>query len=287
MPQFLDLGGTFAMATTPTFGPHTKAWVTFEQNLDSIAHMVALLSREQAFMQNASTRLKTSAAHVTTEVTRLQILVGKSPALPLLPLQTAVAKFTRSSEHYKRTRQTGRERMTTVTLWQVVMLVTCVEAYLQDLLAITASVDPKLMDKSQQVAPYADIISATSLNELVSELRARWARGWLSAGGPTRWISRLKKMGARGYSDGLATRLELIWGIRHVVVHAAGVATADFVKRHPGFGGAAIAGDRVRMEVHDLHTFIESAKGFLEPTERFFVKRYPSLLAETAPNPVK
>lgn len=279
MPLLVIRVVTFAMATTTASRPHTKAWTAFEQNLDSILHMVALVSHEQAFIQNASTRFTTSVARVTTEVTRLQTLVGKSPDLPLQPLQTAVAKFTRSSEHYKRTRQTGRERMATATLWQVVMLVTCVEAYLQDLLAIAASVDPKLMDKSQQVAPYADVISATSLDELASELRARWARGWLSDGGPTRWISRLKRMGARGYSDGLAPRLELIWGIRHAVVHAAGVATADFVKRHPGFGGVVAAGDRVRMGVHDFSAFIESANGFLEPTERFFVRRYPSLLA--------
>ncbi|HSL04332.1 MAG TPA: hypothetical protein VK901_12455 [Nitrospiraceae bacterium] len=175
--------------------------------------------------------------------------------------------------------------MATAMLWQVVMLVTCVEAYLQDLLAIAASVDPKLMDKSQQLAPYTDVISATSLDELASKLRTQWARGWLSDGGPTRWISRLKRMGARSYSDGLASRLELIWGIRHVVVHAAGVATTDFVKRHPGV--AAAAGNRVRVGTGEFGEFIDSVRGFLEPTERFFVKRYPSLLAETSTERVK
>jgi hypothetical protein len=78
--------------------------------------------------------------------------------------------------------------------------------------------------------------------------------------------------------------LELIWGIRHVVVHAAGIATADFVKRHPG-GGAA--GDHVRVGSRAFGTFIESVKGFMEPTERFFVKRYPSLLAEIFTERVK
>ena len=107
----------------------------------------------------------------------------------------------------------SKEDLRKLMLWQVVMLVTCVEAYLQDLLAIAASIDPKLMDETQQVAPYAEVISATSLDGLASELRARWARRWLSDGGPTRWISRLKRMGARGYTDGLAPRLELIWGI--------------------------------------------------------------------------
>jgi hypothetical protein len=256
---------------------HTKAWVAFEKNLDSIAHMVALMHRESASLMAASARHASHVKRVITEVARLKTSLGKSPGLLLPPLKKALAKLLRSSERNKRTRQTGRERLGTATLWQVVMLVTCVEAYLQDLLAIAASVDPKLMDKSQQVAPYTDVISATSLDALASELRARWALGWLSDGGPTRWISRLKKMGVRGYPNGLAPRLELIWGIRHVVVHAAGIATTDFVKRHPGVGVAA--GDRVQVELKDFGAFIESANGFLEPTDRCFLKRYPSLLA--------
>ena len=285
MPQLLIRVVTFAMATTSVSRPHTKAWAAVEQNLDSIAHMVALVHRENASLMAASARFATSAARVTTEVTRLKTSLGKSPVLLLPPLKTALAKFTRSSERYKKTRETRRERMATATLWQVVMLVTCVEAYLQDLLAIAASVDPKLMDESQQVAPYADVISSTPLDELASELRARWARGWLRKGGPTSWISRLKKMGARGYPDGLAPRLELIWGIRHVVVHAAGIATANFVKRHPGF--AATAGDRVRVGLRDFGAFIESVKDFMEPTERYFIRRCPSLLAETITERVK
>jgi hypothetical protein len=273
------------MATTSASGPHTKAWTAFEQNLDSIAHMFALRRRELASIETATTRFATSVTRMTSEVTRLKTLVGNSPDLPALPLETAVTKLLRSAERWTRTLQPGLERLETTTLWQVVMLVTCVEAYLQDLLAIAASIDPKLMDETQQVAPYADVISATSLDELASELRARWARKWLSKGGPTRWISHLKRMGARGYPDGLAPRLELIWGIRHVVAHAAGVATADFVKRHPGV--AAAAGDRVLVGNRDFGAFIESTRGFLEPTERFFVRRYPSLLAETFTERVK
>ena len=281
----LDLVMTRTMATTSASRPHTKAWTAFEQNLDSILHMLALTRRELAAIKTATTRFATSVTRMTTEVARLKTLVGNSPDLPVRPLETAVTKLTRSSERYNRTLQTGRERMATATLWQVVMLVTCVEAYLQDLLAIAASVDPKLMAESQQVAPYADVISATSLDELASELRARWARGWLRKGGPTSWISRLEKMGARGYPDGLAPRLERIWGIRHVVVHAAGVATADFVKRYPGV--VAAAGDRVQVGSRDFGAFIESVKGFMEPTERYFVRRYPSLLAETVTERVK
>jgi hypothetical protein len=153
------------------------------------------------------------------------------------------------------------------------------------LLAAAASVDPELMSRSQQVAPYADVVSATSLDELADELRRRWARNWLSDGGPTRWVSRLDRMGAKDYPVGLAPRLELIWGIRHVAVHTAGVATADFLKRHPG--AVRAVGDRVQVRSPQFSAFLDAAQDFLEPTERFFLARYPSLLASTSSERVR
>lgn len=193
---------------------------------------------------------------------------------------TQRAKLVRTLRRFNVTLQLRLERYGTATLWQVVMLVTCIEAYLQDLLVAAASVDPKFMRKSQQVAPYADVVSATSLDDLANELRRRWARGWLSDGGPTRWISGLHKMGARGYPVGPASRLELIWGIRHVTVHTAGVATADFLKRHPG--AVESVGDRVRVSSGQFKAFVEASREFLEPTERFFLARCPSLLTSTS-----
>ena len=73
--------------------------------------------------------------------------------------------------------------MATTRQWQVVVLVTCVEAYLQDVLSAAARLDPTLMAKSDQQAPYADILAATTLEDITNELRARWARGWLERHG--------------------------------------------------------------------------------------------------------
>ena len=217
---------------------------------------------------------------VKAEATRLTFFLNK---LGNLGTKGNIAKLSRSVERFSKTFHVRLERYETANLWQVVMLVTCVEAYLQDLLSAAASVGPELMSESQQLAPYADVIAANSLVELANELRARWARGWLSDGGPTRWISRLMKMGARGYPADLAPRLELIWGIWHAVVHAAGVANADFVKRNPGVVTAA--GDRLRVNSRDFGTFVESVRCFLVPTEKFFLSRYPSLLVAVSTEP--
>ena len=246
-----------AISSKPVSKPHTKAWLAFEKNLDSVSHMVSLGSNEISLIYSEGKRLKTKLGDPRTK--------GN------------VAKILRLLEHFSETFQAGFKRYKTLNLWQVVLLVTCVEAYLQDLLTAAASVGPELMSESQQSAPYTDVIAAKSLEELANELRSRWARGWLSDGGPTRWISRLKTMGARGYPDDLATRLELIWGIRHAVVHINGIAKADFIKRHPGIVKAA--GERLRVGSRDFEMFLGAVKDFMEPTEKFFLARYPSLFS--------
>jgi len=255
-----------AVPTTSVPEPKTKAMVALEENLDSIMHMLALSHHEAVL-----TKVKAVRAIELLDSAKL----GRDMAT-----KQGQEKFTHELKRLSKSLETigtRLDRFLLLTLWQIVMLVTCVEAYLQDVLAAAASIDPELMIKSEQSAPYADVIAATSLEALANELRAGWARNWLSNGGPTRWISRLEKMGARDYPPNLGPRLELFWGIRHVVIHAAGVATADFVKRHPGVVPAA--GNRVRANHKYLQKFVEAIPEFIEPTEKFFLKRYPAMAA--------
>jgi hypothetical protein len=158
-----------AISNAPVSTPDTNAWLAFEENLESISHMVYLGGREVRLLKAEAIRFK-------TDLDEPRDLTKKA----------AATKLQHSLNRYVKTLQTRVERYGTVKLWQVVMLVTCVEAYLQDLLCIAATVDPELISKSQRLAPYADVIAATSLAELANDLRARWARGWLSDGGPTR-----------------------------------------------------------------------------------------------------
>ena len=263
-----------ATPSTPVPTPQTRAMLALEENLDSIMHMLKLSTHEVVMLAAQGTRLGAF-------VGGLGLTTKADLAAKPVQAKLVLAKLARSLSRFGKTLETRIDRFQTLTLWQVVMLVTCVEAYLQDVLTTAASVDPELMGKSEQQAPYADVIAATSLEALANELRTRWARGWLSDGGPTRWIARLGKMGARGYPEDLGPRLERFWGIRHVVVHAAGVATVDFVKRHPGVVKAA--GDRVRVNHHDYQKFVGAVRDCLQPTDRFFLARYPSLLAVSTP----
>ena len=248
--------------------------IALEENLESISHMIALGKHEvvAAGGKIAKARrlleLAIEGCDLRSEEGRKKFI--RESKRSINPITTATAKL---------------NRFQLLNRWQVVMLVTCVEAYLQDVLAAAANADPELMSRSQQQAPYADVIAASSLQGLANDMRARWARGWVSDGGPERWISRLEKMGARDYPKDLGTTLERFWGIRHSVVHAAGVATSDFVRRHPGEVKAA--GDPVRVSPQSLVKFVEAVGNFVTPTDAYFLARYPSMLAATTASPPK
>jgi hypothetical protein len=252
---------------------HTQAWVTYERNLDTIRHMAALQVRE--------------LSAITATVLRLSKSLKKGVAKGHTSTNATFRRLARSVNRLTAEAEIGMARVNDAALWQVVMLVTCVETYLQDVLSIAASVDPALMAKSEQKTSYADVMTASSIDELANAMRTRWARGVLRDGGPTRWVSRLKGMGAgeRSYPEDLAPRLERFWGIRHVVVHAAGRTTADFVMRHPGV--VATAGDRMKISTADFELFVGAVGCFMEPTERFFLRRYPALAATALSEPAQ
>jgi len=156
--------------------------------------------------------------------------------------------------------------------WHVVMLVTFTEAYLEDVLAACAARDPELMSRSEQTVGYGDVRAATSVEELLDEIRHRWARNFVDDGGPERWIERLVRMGARGYESNDAEALEELWGIRHVVVHAAGRATRDFVRRHPRLGFQA--GARLDVGTTLEADYYDPLFRFVDTTDFFLVRRY-------------
>jgi len=136
-----------------------------------------------------------------------------------------------------------RDVITTSGEWLIVMMVSSMESYLVDVLSWAASKDPELMAKSEQAARYEEVLSAADLESLAEHLRRRWAGNFVDDGGPRRWIDRLQRMGAKGYQEETTPVLEELRGIRHAVIHNAGVASAEFLKRHPSL--EIEAGDRI------------------------------------------
>jgi len=235
--------------------------------LESVLHMSELCLHQ---MKLASAQNKLASDKVG-KATRLLASRMEEQTKPTRVLKGAIKSIEASTR--------ALARFHTLNLWQVVMLVTCVESYLQDVLASAANADPEFMEKSGQSAVYAEVIVAKSVEALANEMRVSWAKGWVNARRPTSWIEGLSNMGAKGYPPDLAPRLERIWDIRNAVVHKAGVADTHFVKRQPGVVKAV--GDRVRVSHNDINKFAADVSEFLGPTDRWFLDRCPSLLAAT------
>jgi hypothetical protein len=167
-----------------------------------------------------------------------------------------------------------KKNLDSILEWVPVMLVTFAEAYLQDVLAYLAASDSSLMSKSEQSAIYADVLLAKSIEELAASLRERWARGIINDGGPRKWSKTLPRIigfSPDKYPDDLINKMELLWGVRHVVVHAAGFATRDFVQRHPDFGVSVR--ERIKLTSPQIIEWINAVIDFADITDEPIVAR--------------
>lgn len=213
----------------PTSEPKTRPLAALERNTESVTAFLAMQSRETAAMGAVVARIS-------------------AKTIPDLSTKPGRQRYVRRIRRFRKKLDRYIERTSPAKLWTIVMLVTCVEAYLQDVLSAAACADRKLLSKSGRLH-----------------------------GGPALWISRLGRKGVQAYPHDLVARMEVFWGIRHVAVHAAGVATAEFVTRHPK--AVAVVGKRLQVGNRDLLMFLKAIGDFVNPTDAFFLGRYPALKA--------
>ena len=241
----------------------TPAYGNFGINTDKFHHLLLFMGAGQkGFEGEVFEDLKNVRARIAS------IRRGRGDdvhaVIPLGDLPSAVdSVIERMNAHYS-----GRK---VVMEWLPVMMVTTVEAYLLDVLAYAAGIDPSLMERSEQSASYAELTIASSLEEVMTELRYRWAKNFIEKGGPYSWITRLTKMGARTYRPETAQEMETLWGIRHLIVHTAGVATADFTRRYPHLG--IQVGEKVRVDLGSLRNWFEHIYHFVDVTDTYFIQR--------------
>ena len=163
--------------------------------------------------------------------------------------------------------------------WSAVMFVTITETYIKDTLAIVAKLDPELMEKSEQQTTYKHVSSVNSIEELRADMREQWARSFVEDGGPTRWMERLTKMGAR-YTDIKSHDMELLWGIRHLVVHKAGIVDKEFISRYPEIQQKL--NEELMISRKTWANLLNNAAPFVRETNLFFSNRYQSDLIKLA-----
>ncbi len=231
---------------------HSRAWWTFEKNLDTVLHFIELQRRDQ---EGVVAQLRQISAEVSTYV--------KDEAGPTRLAGEVDALATRMLS------------VSTFNPWRLVMLVTFIEAYLQDVLVEAAAIDGEFMTKSEQPALYADVVAASSIDELANDMRVRWARRWVDDGGPLKWTKKLTKMGGGEFDARIVAKLEEVWGIRHVVIHRAGVVDKEFAMRHTSLGKKA--GDALTVGNSYFKEVFDAVGAFIDPTEAYFLARVKGL----------
>jgi hypothetical protein len=236
----------------------TPVYASFESSTDKLSHLMKFILRGiQRFSDELDTKLGPDAMNIVTEIAQVDRVQKISDTL-LEPLKQFTGGLL-----------TARE-------WIPVLLVTTVEAYLKDLLIYAAKIDAAIMESSRLTVPYAEVVRARSFEELKEELKekfpARWARNFVDEGGPDSWIEKLTKMGARGYRPETAKQMETLWGVRHLIVHSRGIATPDFISRHPEIG--AKIGERILIRSGQLTAWTTVVYDFVDVTDFYFVQRY-------------
>jgi hypothetical protein len=241
----------------------TPAYGNFDINTDKLHHLLLFMGvGEKGFEREVFEDLKNVRARIAS--IRRGIGDDVHAVIPSGDLRPALdSVIERINAHYS-----GRK---VVVEWLPVMMVTTVEAYLLDVLAYAAGIDPSLMERSEQSVSYAELTTASSLEEVMTELRYRWAKNFIEKGGPYSWIARLTKMGARTYRPETAQEMEMLWGIRHLIVHTAGVATADFTRRYPHLG--IQVGENVRVDLGSLRNWFKHIYHFVDVTDTYFIQR--------------
>jgi hypothetical protein len=66
--------------------------------------------------------------------------------------------------------------------------------------------------------------------------------------------------------------METLWGVRHLIVHSAGVATPAFVHRHPEIG--ATVGESILIRSGQISAWVDVIYHFVDVTDFYFVQRY-------------
>lgn len=180
----------------------SKALLAFETNLDHIIWLANLLNKAPlSMMSDVTTAIDAMQAELSTLDLQDQKRFLEKIELAIRPIQRTVGP--------------GRIFL---THWMIVMLVTFVEAYLEDFLVMIVQLNPSWCS-SEATLSFEDLLDNCTVESLRDKICRRWAKGILKSGKPTNWIRRLESFGVRGYQDNLGDDMEKIWERRHLIVH--------------------------------------------------------------------
>jgi len=161
----------------------------------------------------------------------------------------------------------------TTSYWLTAILSTLIEAYMKDLLTFVALVDPRIIEVAPKSPVPPGTAQATETKRDIAPAARRWARAWLrSRKRPREWIAGFEQLGVTGFTPNLSHRLYELLGVRHLVVHSAGIVDQEYLRHHPTSPWPL--GSEASIDEGMLHGFVQTTFEFFAPIEAHFVNRY-------------
>jgi len=143
--------------------------------------------------------------------------------------------------------------------WITVMLVSFLEAYLEEGLAIIAARNPSL--------DIGRVFEIESIDELRNEIRLNWAQTELK-GGPKKWVRKLCNFGAPPFDDENVKKMQHMWDTRNIIVHSNCLATAAYAREYFTLGIGV--GRPMTVNMHMLEYWLKSLGPFIKWSDSFF-----------------
>jgi hypothetical protein len=195
----------------------SKALSAFETNLDRVHFIIRLLARDLDAPHDMISDVKKTIRTMQAEFPNLD-LQGQKHFLEKINLAIDSIQLW----------EPGREFL---TRWMLVMIITFVEAYLEDFLVMIVQLKPSFCS-SEATLSLEDLSEKCTVESLRDKIYRRWAKGVLRPGGQKKWIQRLENFGARGYRANLGEDMEKIWERRQIIVHEWQNVRHGFMQRH-------------------------------------------------------
>jgi hypothetical protein len=154
--------------------------------------------------------------------------------------------------------------------WVVVMLISFLEGFMEDILVEIALKNPKIV-KGDEV-PVRAIVTANSLEELKRDVRRNWAHDALRPNGPEKWRRTLSDLGAPTIDQKAIAETQYLWDTRNLIVHSRCIADKTYAIKYANRG--AKFGVEVNVNMHFLKTTLPYLRVLVEWADTFLTK-YP------------
>lgn len=228
--------------------PESERMKSFQDKLELLRILLRRLDPERVLkaMQNAHTETeKYLSAHKRD----------------IVPLRSAVEEALAEFQEF------AKLKGLTVS-WMSVMLVTFLEAYLEEGIINMAECDPRLVRNAPQVPP-SRIMEIETLDELRAETRRNWAQDVLRPNGPQTWVQFFQKMGLSTLERAVRNDLQHLWDTRNLIVHGRGIISVAYATKYQSKGYRA--GTKLPVLDDLFIKWLSAVENFVNWVEPFFV----------------